>query len=105
VICFLTERRLKPGAWEDFRRAWEPAEPPPAAGRAYHVRELGDPDHVISFGLFDVDRATFEDLAKDPAFAEVQKARFAAMAPFVAEIGADGIFEVIEVVEEPGSGG
>jgi hypothetical protein len=105
VICFLTERRLKPGTWEDFRRAWEPEEGPPASGRAYHVRDLHDPDHVISFGLFDVDRATFEGMAGDPRFAELQKARFAAMAPFVAETGADGIFEVIEVVEEPGSGG
>jgi hypothetical protein len=59
VICFLTERRLKPGSWDDFRRAWEPQEAPPASGRAYHVRDLHDPDHVVSFGLFDVDRATF----------------------------------------------
>jgi hypothetical protein len=105
VICFLTERRLKPGTWDDFRRAWEPDEAPPPAGRAYHVRDLRDPDHVVSFGLFDVDRAAFEEMTKDARFAELQKARFAAMAPFVAETGADGIFEVIEVVEYPGSGG
>ena len=104
MICILTERRLKSGSWEEFRRAWEPSEPPPAGGRAYHVRDLRDPDHVISFGLFDVDRATFDELAKDPRFAELQKARFEAMAPFVTETGVDGIFEVIEVVEEPGSG-
>ncbi len=104
MICFLTERRLKPGAWDDFRRAWEPAEPPPVAGRAYHVRDLDDPDHVVSFGLFDVDAATLAELRRDPAFAELQAARVAAMAPFVAETGADGVFEVIEVVEEPGAG-
>jgi hypothetical protein len=105
MICILTERRLKPGSWDDFRRAWEPAEPPPVGGRAYHARDLEDPDHVISFGLFDVDLAEFQKLGTDPKFAEIQKARFAAMAPFVTETGADGIFEVIEVVEEPGSGG
>ncbi|HTI32501.1 MAG TPA: hypothetical protein VL422_02425 [Miltoncostaea sp.] len=105
MICILTERRLKPGSWDDFRRAWEPAEPPPVGGRAYHARDLNDPDHVISFGLFDVDLAEFQKLGQDPRFAEIQKARFAAMAPFVTETGADGIFEVIEVVEEPGSGG
>ncbi len=103
MICILTERRLKPGTWDDFRRAWEPEGGPPVSGRAYHVRDLEDPDHVISFGLFDVDLATFAELAKDTRLAELQKARFAAMAPFVAETGADGIFEVIEVVEEPGS--
>ncbi len=103
MICFLTERRLTPGSWDDFRRAWEPSEPPPAEGRAYHVRDLDDPDHVISFGLFDVDRARFEEIRRDPRFMELQAARFAAMAPFVAETGADGIFEVIDVVEEPGA--
>ena len=104
MICFLTERRLKPGAWDDFRAAWEPDEPPPGSGNAYHVRDLRDPDHVISFGLFDVDAAEFEKLRGDPEFAEMQAARAAAMAPFIAEIGVDGIFEVIEVVEELGSG-
>lgn len=105
MICFLTERRLKPGTWDDFRRAWESDEALPVSGTAYHVRDLRDPDHVVSFGLFDVDRAKFEALGSDPAFAKLQAARFAAMAPFVAETGVDGIFEVIEVVEEPGSGG
>jgi hypothetical protein len=105
VICILTERRLKPGTWNEFRRAWEPEEGPPVSGRAYHVRDVQDPDHVISFGLFDVDRAAFEEMTRDPRFAELQKTRFAAMAPFVDETGADGIFEVIEVVEELGSGG
>ena len=69
MICFLTERRLKPGTWDDFRRAWEPDGPPPAGGRAYHVRDLDDPDHVISFGLFDVDRAHVEGMRADANFA------------------------------------
>jgi hypothetical protein len=44
-------------------------------------------------------------MATDPRFAEVQRAREQAMAPFVAEVGADGVFEVIEVVEELGPDG
>ena len=104
MICFLTERRLKPGTWDDFRAAWEPDEPPPVSVTAYHLRDMRDPDHVISFGLADAGVAEFKRLADDPKFAEQQKARFAAMAPFVAETGVDGIFEVIEVVEALGSG-
>lgn len=102
MICFLTERRLKPGAWDGFRAAWDSGEPPPVPGRAYHVRDIRDPDHIVSFGLFDVELSEFTKLGADPAFGEMQAARAAAMAPFIAEIGADGIFEVIEVVEEPG---
>ena len=105
MICLLTERRLVPGSYDDFRRAWEPAEPPPFAGRAYHLRDLADPDHVISFGLFDLDRAAFEELRASPGLQELQAARSAAMAPFVAGTGVNAVFEVVEVVEEPGSGG
>ena len=44
------------------------------------------------------------DVVAHPGVAKLQEARFAAMAPFVAETGVNGIFEVIEVVEELGSG-
>lgn len=105
MICLLTERRLVPGSYDDFRRAWESDEPPPFPGRAYHLRDLADPNHVVSFGIFDIDRAQFEKLRDSPELAEMQRARFAAMAPFVAETGVDSVFEVVEEIDEPGSGG
>ena len=50
-------RRLKPGAWEQFRRAWDPGEDrPPGWQRAYHARNIRDEDEVISFGLFDMSK-------------------------------------------------
>lgn len=103
MICILTERRLKPGAWEEFRRAWEPPEPPSIPGRGYHVRDLEDPDHVISFGLFEADASRMAALRDDPKWTDMQRARQAAMAPFVESTGVDAVFEVIEVVEEPGA--
>lgn len=104
MICLLTERRLVPGSYDDFRRAWEPSEPPPFPGRAYHLRDLRDPDHVVSFGIFDIGRDAFEALASGPEMTEMQRARFAAMAPFVRETGANAAFEVVEVVDQPGGG-
>ena len=47
--------RLKPGAWDSFRRAWDPGEAmPPGLQRAYHARNIRDEDEVISFGLFEM---------------------------------------------------
>jgi hypothetical protein len=52
MIVMFTARRLKPGAWEQFRRAWDPGGAyPPGFQRAYHARNIRDEDEVISFGL------------------------------------------------------
>ena len=101
MMCLLTERRLKPGTFERFRVAWEPDEQPTSLIRAYHLRDVTDPDHVISFGFFDLTRDEFDALRQSPELQETQRARFAAMTEFVAETGADGVFEVADIVEGP----
>ena len=105
MICLLTERRLRPGTFEEFREAWEPVgDPPSSLIRAFHLRAIGDPDHIVSFGLFDLSRAQLEALRTDPDTAEQQRARVEAMSAFIEEIGVDGAFEVIEVIEGRSSG-
>ena len=90
----LTVRRLKPGTYDDWRRAWDPGEDwPEGAKKAYILRNLNDPDEIIAFGLFDGD---IEALGNDPEMREMQKRRVEAMAPYVESTGADGIYEVIE---------
>lgn len=103
MICLLTERRLHPGTFERFREAWEPADgqQPEQLVRAYHLRAVADPDHIISFGLFDLSRPELEALLADPEMVEVQRARMAAMSEFIAEVGVDTVFQVAEVVEGP----
>ena len=55
MIVMFSARRLKPGAWDQFRRAWDPGDDkPPGFQRAYHARNIRDEDEVISFGLFDM---------------------------------------------------
>src|SRR3979490_1325136 len=55
MIVMFSARRLKPGAWEQFRRAWDPGDSkPPGFQRAYHARNIRDEDEIISFGLFDM---------------------------------------------------
>ena len=73
MLVFFTARRLKPGAWEQFRRAWDPGDnPPPGFQRAYHARNIRDEDEVISFGLFDL---TKDDFHKWRGEAEEQEPR------------------------------
>ena len=99
MIVMFTARRLKPGAFEQFRRAWDPGdEKPPGFQRAYHARNIRDEDEVISFGVFDM---TEEDYRRwrEEADAEENK-RMDAVSVFVQSEPVAGVYEVIDVVEE-----
>ena len=96
MYAALTVRKLKPGSYDEWRTAWQPDEWPEGAERAYILRNVSNPDEVIAFGFFDADLAAMRD---DPGFRDQQRARFERMAPHVESMGADGVFEVVEVVE------
>ena len=96
MLCALSVRKLKPGAYDDFRAAWQPEEFPSALLRAYHVRDVSDPDVVISFGLLDGDAADIGSFREEVA--DVEARRQAAMAAHVDELIVDGIYEVVEEV-------
>jgi hypothetical protein len=95
VICALTVRRLKPGAFDDFRTTFmgDMAEHPPAGWVRFDmVRNVQDPDEVICFGFFD---GTVEQLRAGAAQTGYDEQQ-AAIAPFVDSVGADGLYEVVE---------
>jgi heme-degrading monooxygenase HmoA len=99
MIVMFTARRLKPGAWENFRRAWEPAESmPPGFQRAYHARNIRDEDEVISFGLFDM---TIDDYHRWRGEADAQEnQRVDQIAAYVENEHVSGVYEVIDSLEE-----
>jgi heme-degrading monooxygenase HmoA len=99
MIVMLSARRLKPGAWEQFRRAWDPGgDKPPGFQRAYHARNIRDEDEVISFGLFDM---TEDDYRRWRAEADAQEnQRVDRLSAFVESQSVEGVYEVIEVVDE-----
>jgi heme-degrading monooxygenase HmoA len=99
MIVMFSARRLKPGAWEQFRRAWDPGEdtPPPGLKRAYHARNIRDEDEIISFGLFDM---TEEDYRRWRAEADAQETqRVSALSAYVQNEYVSGVYEVIDEVE------
>jgi hypothetical protein len=96
MICTLTARQLKPGAYDDFRQAWEPSDASDEAlgqwSRVYHCRDVSNPDVVISFGLFD---GSLEQLreAQSRLGRPSQVDRIAA---HVEHVLLDGSYEVVE---------
>jgi heme-degrading monooxygenase HmoA len=99
VIVMFSARRLKPGAWEQFRRAWDPGDArPPGFQRAYHARNIRDEDEVISFGLFDMTEDQYRAWRAESDAQE--NARVDALSAFVENEHVAGVYEVIDTVED-----
>lgn len=98
MIVMFTARRLKPGAWEQFRRAWDPGEArPPGFQRGYHARNVRDEDEVISFGLFDT---SIDDYRRWRADADAEETeRVDRLSAFVENEHVSGVYEVIDEVD------
>ena len=98
MIVMFTARRLKPGAWEQFREAWGPGDdPPPGFQRAYHARNIRDEDEVISFGLFDMSKDDYRKWREEADAKENQ--RVDRMSAFVHNEYVSGVYEVIDELE------
>jgi len=93
TYCALTVRKLKPGTYDEWRKAWWSGDDTmPEGAEAYIARNLKDPDEVVAFGLIDGDLDTIKGSMDEDA----EKARQEAMAPFIESVGADAIYEVVE---------
>jgi hypothetical protein len=96
MLVFFSGRRLKPGAWEQFRRAWDPGgDLPEGTVAIYHARNVKDPDEVISFGIFD---GGPEDRSSVRGDEQEELRRQDAMAAFVENVPLEGVYEVIEEI-------
>src|SRR5437773_2628772 len=99
MIVMFSARRLKPGALEQFRRAWEPGDAmPPGFQRAYHARNIRDEDEIISFGLFDMTQDEFHRWRSEADAQELQ--RVDRLSAFVKNEPVSGVYEVIEELDE-----
>ena len=99
MIVMFSARRLKPGAWDQFRREWDPGDSkPPGFQRAYHARNVRDEDEVISFGLFDMSQEDYRRW-REEADADENR-RVDRLSAFVENDHVSGVYEVIDVVDD-----
>ena len=99
----LTVRRLTPGAYDAWRKAWHDPDDPDGLwidqeSKAYIVRNVADPDEIVAFGFFHGGRAELLALRDEPETQRRQAKRAAATTPHVEETLVDGSYEVLEVV-------
>ena len=93
MLCAHTVRRLKPGAFDQFRETFGPPdEAPPGWVRFHMLRNLADPDEVVTFGFFD---GTLEELERTQADSDFEGMR-AAADPLVDAVITNGVYEIVE---------
>ena len=98
MIVMFSARRLKPGAWDQFRQAWDPGDSkPPGFQRAYHARNIRDEDEIISFGLFDMTEDEYRAWREAAEADENQRVDH--LSAFVENDHVSGVFEVIDTVD------
>ena len=96
--CMLTVRRLKPGAEEEFARAWAPERWSARMVRAYHLRRQDDPLEVITLAFFEGDAETIDAMRDEASWMAGEERRLRRIAPLEQEVGLTGVFDVVEEV-------
>jgi hypothetical protein len=84
-VVWITTRRIKPGSYDEFRKAWRPSSIPEGMLRAYECYSE-DRNEVVGISWWD----SFESRERY-RLSEVEAARQRAMAPFV-EAESSGVY-------------
>jgi hypothetical protein len=103
MICTLTARRLKPGAFDAFREAFEkagvesvPQEIVKRWSRVYVCRDVTDENVALTFGFFE---GTLEELREIQRQGEGgPRSDAGPMAPHIEEVLLDGSYAVLEEI-------
>ena len=93
MLCAHTVRRLKPGTFEQFREVFGPPdEAPPGWVRFHMLRNLADPDEVVTFGFFDGTLEEMERGQQDEGYYDLRDR----IEPLIASTPVNGVYEIVE---------
>lgn len=98
MMAAVTVRQIKPGSYEDFRRAWEPDPGLPKLRNAIVLRNDDNPDQVLTIGFFDTDAEGVDEIRDDPAVLRSEEARLRRIAEFEERVLLNGIYELVDEI-------
>jgi hypothetical protein len=100
-VCAVTIRRLKPGAYDDFRRAWEPEPWPAQLDRVVVSRNEQDPDQVLTASFFELPVTELDAARNDPDVLGAEDRRLRRIADYEESVVFKGIFQVVDDLTGP----
>lgn len=101
MMCAVTVRQIRPGSYEEFRKAWEPDPWLPRLQNALVFRSEDNPDQVLTIGFFDADQEQLDAVRDDPAVLNEEDKRLRRIADFEERVVLNGIYQLVEDVTDP----
>ena len=101
MMVLLTVRQIRPGSYDEFRKAWAPDPWWPQLAKIEILRNDDDPDQVVTVGYVDVSADELEELRDSPEIMESEARRLERIAPFEEKLLVNGVFEFVEEVSPP----
>lgn len=101
MLCTVTVRRLKPGAYEAFRAAVTPDPWPAMLTGIELLRSQESPDEVCTLGFLDVSADELEALRDSPEFLLAEARRIERVSAFTDDVLVNEVFEIVERLVPP----
>src|SRR3954454_19617866 len=101
MMCAVAVRRIKPGSYDDFRKAWQHDPWLPRYARAFVMRNEDSPDQVLTMAFFDGTQEEYDAARDDPGTMAAEERRLHRIAEFEEGVLLSGVFEMVEEVLPP----
>jgi hypothetical protein len=103
MMCAVAVRRIKPGSYEEFRRAWHHDPWLPGYEKALVMRNEDSPDQVLTMAFFDGTREEYDAARDDPETMVAEERRLRRIAEYEERVLLSAVYEVVEEVRPPGA--
>jgi hypothetical protein len=101
MMCAVAVRRIRPGSYDAFRKAWYHDPWLPHYERALVFRNEDSADQVFTIAFFDGTPEEYEAARDDPETMAAEAARLQRIAEYEERVLLSGVYELVEEVLPP----
>jgi hypothetical protein len=101
MMLAVAVRRIRPGSYEDFRKAWQHDPWLPRYARALVMRNEDSPDQVLTMAFFEGTQEEYDAARDDPETMAAEERRLHRIAEYEERVLLSGVFELVEEVLPP----
>jgi hypothetical protein len=104
MMCAVAVRRIKPGSYQAFRKAWQHDPWLPRYQKALVMRNEDSDEQILTIAFFDGTREEYEAARDDPETMRAEERRLHRIAQVEERVLLSGVYEVVDEVLPPDGG-
>jgi hypothetical protein len=101
MMCAVAVRRIRPGSYEAFRKAWQHDPWLPRYERALVLRNEDSADQVLTIAFFDGTPEEYEAARDDPETMAAEARRLQRIAEYEERVLLSGVYELVDEALPP----